>query len=276
MGRWTTRVAVPGALLCALSAAPSVAQSGRGQVAFAEPADPVFRALYPGLSPATGLTPVAEPEVAIGRRPPRRPEREECDAGFRIAEPATKEWRLAGADYLLASFFVTTENRPGVVAPCYQPEPWVCVLERKPGSGVAPVDCTTVEQDVVFPGVSSLDTAPFRLTETEKAFGVRLSQESGSRFETETREALVLFRLHERRLTQVLALAIGLTHDQFGEGDCSRELILGVETTRTGGFFDWRIRTGKKTGSLPCSLETGRYRWDGGRYVKAGAKPSGR
>jgi hypothetical protein len=50
--------------------------------------------------------------------------------------------------------------------------PWTI---RVAGSGVTPVDCTTVEPDVVFPGVSSIDTAPFRLTETAKAFGVRLS-----------------------------------------------------------------------------------------------------
>jgi hypothetical protein len=136
-------------------------------------------------------------------------------------------------------------------------------------AGVGPVDCTTVEQDLVFPGVSSLDTAPFRLNETEKAFGVRLRHQQATRSDEEVREALVLFRLHDRRLTQVLAVTIGLSTDTFGDGTCSRELTLGAEKTTSGGFFDWRTRTAKKTGSLPCQLETGTYRWDGARYVRS-------
>src|SRR5687768_12775633 len=173
--------AIPLALLvCAVHSRPSAAQSGNGRVVFAEPGDPVFRAIYPKMDATTGLTPVAEPEVAASRGPARRPDREKCDGGFRVAEPATKEWSHGGTGYRLASFFVTTEERPGSNAPCYRPEPWVCVLEKKAGDSLAPVDCTRVEQDFVFPGVSSLDTAPFRLNEAEKAFGVRLRHESGT------------------------------------------------------------------------------------------------
>ena len=233
---------------------------------FAQPGDSVFRALYPTIDSTTGLTPVAEPAVAAGRRTPRRPP-EECDGGFKIAEPVTKEWNLAGTGYVLASFFVTTDNTPGTHSPCYKPEPWVCVLEPR-APAVVPVDCTTVEP-VVFPEFSSLDTAPFRLNETEKAFGVRLRSGISTRSDTEAREALILFRLHDRRLTQVLAVTIGLSTDTYGDGECSRELTLGAEKTTTGGFFDWRTRTGKKTGALPCRLETGTYRWDGARYVRS-------
>ena len=48
-----------------------------------------------------------------------------------------------------------------------------------------------------------------------------------------------------------------------------RELTLGVARTKTAGMFDWTTRTSRKTGTLPCALETGTYTWDGTRYVKA-------
>jgi len=248
------------ALAAVLLAAPAGAD-----VVFAAPDDPVFLALYPRMDRATGLSPVAEPAVAVGRAAPRTASREECRYGFRIAGPVTKEWSQGGADYVLAFFFVTSEQAPGVNAGCYEPQPWVCALERG-----APVDCARVEQEIVFPDEPAIDTAPFRLSETERAFGLRLRSTITLKTSAETQAALVLFRLHERRLQQVLALQSGTEEDTYGSGECVRTLALRVEKTKTAGMFDWTTRTSSKTGKLPCTLETGTYSWDGARYVKRG------
>lgn len=247
------------------------AQQSRGHVLFAEPEDPVFLALYPTLSSVTGLTPVAEPAVAVGRRAPRSPGQGKCEPGFRISEPQRKEWSYGGTGFLLTAFFVTTDNKRGIAAPCYRPEPWVCVLERKPNASFEPVDCGRVEQRIVFPNEPSLDTAPFHSNETERAFGLRMRNTTGYRLSSETDETLILFRFHDKRLSQILAVPIARSEDDYTkEGGCSRELILDVGKTKTRGFFDWSIRVGKKTGREPCEIDSaGTYRWDGTRYVKA-------
>lgn len=248
------------------------AATAAADVEFARPGDPVLRALYPALDPATGVTPVAEPAVAVGRAVPRTQDDDRCVPGFRIAEPRTKEWTLAGTTYLAVLYFVTTDSRPGVAAPCYKPEPWLCVLEGK-DTAWRPVDCAAVRQDFVFPNEPSIDTAPFRLNERETAIGARLRHQTATRFAEWTNEALVLFRLHERRLTQVLAVPIGRQErDETDGSTCSRTLVVQVETTQTSGFHDWRVRTGRRTGRARCAIDpdpTGLYRWDGRGYVAA-------
>ena len=249
---------------------PSPTASGRAGVEFGNPADPVFRALYPAIDPVTDMTPVAEPAVAAGRDPARSG-RTGCAAGFRIAEPRVASWTAGGESSFVALFLVTTDSPPGVAAPCYHPQPWICVLD-KTGDRWAPVDCARVRQDHVFPDEPQVDTAPFRLNAGETAVGARLRHESGNRSEQFTDEILVLFRLHERRLTQVLAVPAAREETDFTDGStCSRTFVLQVETTQTGGFFDWRVKTGRHTARKRCAVDpdpVGVYRWDGRRYVK--------
>jgi hypothetical protein len=259
-----------GALVASLFAAATPAAGGKAAVEFAAPDDPVYRALYPALDPRTGLTPVAEPAVAAGRGPARGG-RERCAAGFRVSEPRVARWTAGGPNLHVAQFLVTTDSPPGVPAPCYQPEPWVCVLETA-GEAWRPVDCLRV-QGHVFPSEHSIDTAPFRLSDGETAVGARFRREVAGRFADETDEALVLFRFHQRRLAQILAVPIRREEtDHVGDESCSREYVLRVESTRTEGFFDWRVATGRRTGRARCAADpdpTGLYRWDGARYVKA-------
>ena len=195
--------AIVAAVLAA--AVPWPCTTAQADVVFADPADPVFRALYPSIDPRTGITPVAEPAVAAGRAP-ARPGRDRCAPGFRIAEPRLAKWPAGGTAASVALFQVTTDNPPGVAAPCYLPEPWLCVLEKN-GDAWAPVDCAPVPRDV-FPEEMSIDTAAFRLNDRETAVGARVGGEAATRTSTWTDQALVLFRLHERRLSQVLALTV--------------------------------------------------------------------
>ena len=252
------------------AAAVSIVLGAGAQVEFADPADAMFRALYPSIDTRTGLTPVAEPAVASGREPARVP-REGCVPGFRIAAPRVEKWPAAGATTHIAHFLVTTDSPRGAALPCYRPEAWVCVLDRA-AAGWAPIDCARVEQDHVMSDGPSIDTAPFRLNEAETAFGVRLRHKTAYRTEDATDEVLVLFRLHERRLTQVLAVPIAREEtDYTGGGECARALVVNVDKTRTAGFFDWRVATGRRRGGAECAVDpdpTGRYRWDGRRYLK--------
>ncbi len=260
-----------GGVIAASIALAAVSAAAAADVEFARPSDAVFRVLYPALDPATGITPVAEPGVAAGRGTARALSDERCVAGFRIAEPRTKEWTLAGTTYLAVLYFVTTDSRPGLAAPCYKPEPWLCILEGK-DTAWQPVDCATVRQDFVFPGEPSIDTAAFRLNDSETAIGARLRHETATRFEGWTNEALVLFRLHERRLAQVLAVPIGRQEtDHTDNSSCTRTFVVQVEKARTAGFHDWRVRTGRHDGRAKCAADpdpTGLYRWDGSRYVR--------
>lgn len=249
--------------------ARALAAGDRAAIELADPSDPVFRALYPDLNP-DGIAPFAEPAVARGRTAPRSPGAE-CLAGFRIAEPRTRAW-TSGSVNLLTAFLVTTDHEPGVTAPCYQPEPWVCVLVREPDGTPQPVDCLRIEGEL-FPWEVSLDTAPFDLDQAERAFGVRIQNRITYRWGSETDSELVLFRLHERRLSQILRVRMGHEVDDSGQGEaCARELVLAVEKTRTSGFFDWSIRVGEDRGPGRCNVPedpVGTYRWDGARYVKA-------
>jgi hypothetical protein len=267
--RWL--VSLRGHIALAVALTLGASRPSRSDVAFANPADPVLRTLYPKMDPVTGLTPVAEPAVAAGRGTPAVAEGRGCENGFFIAEPRQKEWTPGGRSYLLSLFFVTTNAKPGVPAPCYHPMPWVCVLEKK-GEAWSPVDCSQVQQDVTFPDAPSIDTAPFRLNADERAFGVRMTYTTTTRTEETGPEALVLFRLHAGRLQPILSLPIGLaSHDYTNGDDCSRAYVLNVETTKTDGFFDWRVTAGKKTGRGNCDVEpspVGLYRWDGAQYVK--------
>jgi len=259
------------AVLALLSGPPPATGGDRASVPFAEPADPLFLALYPRMDRVSGLSPVAEPAVAAGRAAPRAPHGDRCQPGFCIAQPVTKDWTVGGTTYLLAAFLVTTDSPPGVNVPCYDPEPWACVLEKRGGDPV-PIDCAPLKQEIVFADGPSIDTAPFRLNEDERAFGVRLRYTTAWRTRNETPEALVLFRFHERRLSQILAVQMALAEEEFGQGECSRELALSVEKVRTAGMFDWTTRTARKTGTLPCALESGTYHWDGSQYVRGGAR----
>jgi hypothetical protein len=124
----------------------------------------------------------------------------------------------------------------------------------------------------VFPNEPSIDTAAFRLNETDTAIGARPRHKTATRFAEWTDEALVLFRLHERRLTRVLAVPIGRQETDETDGStCSRTLVVQVETAQTAGFRDWRVRTGRHTGRARCAPDpdpTGLYRWNGRGYVR--------
>lgn len=259
-------------LLAIVLGAGAPAQAVSGDVAFADPRDPVLRALYPRLDPDTGFSPVAEPEVAVRRGDPRSPGTGECQPGFRIAEARTRDWTVGGTAYLLATFLVTTDAKPGVPAPCYRPEPWVCVLDKTRAGALDPLDCLKIEPDL-FPLELSLDTARFDLNDSERAFGVRFRSAAHWRWGSGTDAALALFRLRDRRLSQVLALRMGHELDDHGQGGaCARELVLAVEKTRSRGFFDWSVRVGRNEGPAACEIRddpVGTYRWDGARYVKA-------
>lgn len=259
----------PGELALAMTiatAAPSVAD-----VRFAAPDDPVVRALYARADPRTGLTPAAEPDVAAGREAPRTA-REGCLPGFRVAELQTREWAPPGGpSYRLATFLVTPDSPPDRPLPCYHPEPWVCALEQGDAGAPRPLDCVKVER-IVFPGQVALDTAPFDLSESERAFGVRLRNETAHRWGTEVSAALGLFRLHDRRVLPVLSVPVLEELDDFGQGAaCKREVVVRVERSRTLGFFDWTVRTATNRGPGTCTIEpdpVGTYRWNGRRYVR--------
>ena len=246
------------------------AVNAEAQVRFAEPADAVLHALFPTLDATTGTTPVAEPAIAAGRRPPREVRGENCISGFRIAENQTAEWSVQGHNYLLSLFLVTTDAKRGIPAPCYKPEAWACVLD-KTSSGLRPVDCAWIDPAIQFPENIALDTAAFALNETERAFGVRVGSEFGQRFWSETNETLLLFRLQHDSLREILTIPVRTAHEDFTDDreTCSRELIVSVDRAKTQGFFHWRVRTGKKSGRASCDLDSvGTYRWDGQRYVK--------
>jgi hypothetical protein len=243
--------------------------TAQAQVRFADRDDPVLQALYPKLDARTGLTPVAEPAVASGRKAAREVRGENCVPGFRIAEPHTAGWSIHGHDYLLALFLVTTDAKRGVPAPCYKPEPWVCVLDQTAG-GLQPLDCAWIDPSIQFPEDITLDTTSFALNETEHAFGVRLENELGQRLWSETNEVLILFRFQKDTLHQILAVPIRHAFEDFaGDDTCARELMLTVDKSKTGGFFDWVVRTSKKSGRASCEIDSvGTYRWDGARYTK--------
>jgi len=255
-------------IICiSLDSCPSL----RAQIHKADIKDPLYLALFPQLNPATGLSPVAEPAPAVGKVSPRPQESSDCEAGFEMVEPVKKELSLNGVDSVLLSFFVTTRSKPGIPAPCYYPEHWVCVFEKEPTGAFQPVDCSKVDQKIVFPENHAFDTSPFQLDESEQAFGIRVKGEYGTHWVSKESEALILFRLANKRLSQILAVPMDYSEEDYSlkNGVCRQRSILKVERTKTNGFFDWKILTSQKGHRLVCkefNSPAGLYRWNGGHY----------
>ena len=247
------------------SAAPSRAGA---DVQFAQPSDPVTRALFPSIDTTTGMTPVAEPEIAVGRAPARSA-RAGCAPGFRIAELSVSGWETGADSVYLAVFLVTTDSPSGVAAPCYHPEPWACVV-KKSGDRWMPMDCARVEQGL-FPGEIGGYGSVYRLNGQEKAFTVRVANETGHRYGQTKDEVLVLFRFHDGELSQVLVAPSRREETDDATGtQCRRLLLLRDEPTQTIGFFDKSLELGVRTGSGACAIDpepAGFYRWNGRRYI---------
>jgi hypothetical protein len=179
------------------------------------------------------------------------------------------KWLPGGDSVYVAVFLVTTDSPPGVAAACYHPEPWVCVLNRA-GDSWVPVDCARVEQDL-FPGEINSEGTHYRLNGQETAFSVRVRNVTANRYGETREEVLVLFRIHEREISQVLVAPFLRAETDLANGtECLRRLFLRAEPTQTIGFFDMSLKLVKLTGS-GCVIDpdpAGFYRWNGRRYME--------
>lgn len=232
-------------------------------VRFSDPRNETLKAIFPAMDPQ-GVIPA---EVPPGATPnPARITDKECAKGFKIAEDITKSWKYGKSTYTLSAFFTTTWSPKGS---CYSPQPWVCVLADKKVEG-----CAQVEQEITFPNNPSFDTANFKMSAEEKAFGLRLYYETGNASEITAPTALVLFRLKDKKLSQILAVEISrqeTVYDDKGETECKSAFVLDAMKNQTQGFFDWQVIVDKKNKTKPCQMENnpvGTYKWNGTKYIK--------
>lgn len=145
------------------------------------------------------------------------------------------------------------------------------------GDGDVPAPARLVAQSGRLPvedseEVLALDLAPFRVTPSETAIGVRLQRKSWYAGGGEgSANILRLYLQNGSKLDRILSVvtdyACELAGDWNRDGTRDRnsatgQSVLVVSKRKTDGHFDWEQRHGKKTVAT--------YRWNGSAYDRAG------
>jgi hypothetical protein len=110
------------------------------------------------------------------------------------------------------------------------------------------------------------DLIPFRISDQDIAFGVRVSNSYHSTARASSTEALHLFRLHKGELTMVFAALLDESDSEFAQDGSDDRIVheshrvVIVSKTKHKGFYDLIVRDRKTKRS-----ET--WRWNGSEYV---------
>ncbi len=156
-----------------------------------------------------------------------------------------------------------------VAAGVYDDELIAAVLRKRNGDytlvarseGVEPLADEPLWSVFVTP-----DLIPFRISDKETAFGVRVSNSYHSTARSSSSEALHLYRLHDGELTMIFAEILASTNVELAQDDSgkddrteSRRVVI-VSKTKHDGFYDLVVRDRK-------TKETTRWRWNGSAYA---------
>lgn len=108
----------------------------------------------------------------------------------------------------------------------------------------------------------TLDLIPYRISDKETAFGVRVSNSYSSSARSSGTEGLHLYRWRGDKLTMVFADLMEQSHYDIPQDTGSfSQWVVAVSKTKHRGFYDLLVRE-KKT------KKTERWRWNGRAYAK--------
>jgi hypothetical protein len=151
-------------------------------------------------------------------------------------------------------------------------------------TAIARADQARTDEDLGLANSSltyDLDLAPFRLNETEVAFGVREHAEILSPTRPGASEMLLLYRVVGARLVRVLSVNSRFEWtDEDGAGTGTERSTVAVSKHKTGGFFDLVVTSQSDLPRPEKTVTT--YAWAGAAYQeverpkasKASKKPS--
>ena len=111
------------------------------------------------------------------------------------------------------------------------------------------------------------DVIPFRISDKETAFGVRVSNSYHSTARSSSSEALHLYRLHNGELTMIFADILSSTYVELAQDDSGDDdrteshRVVIVSKRKHNGFYDLLVRDRK-------TKKTQTWRWNGTAYVK--------
>ena len=124
-------------------------------------------------------------------------------------------------------------------------------------------------------GTSSyaFDFAPFRINETELAFGLRESTSYSSTAHSNEDTQLTLYRRKGNQIVPILKLPVSAwSLDKEGGDESASRSVVAVSKHKTNGFFDLVVTTSDTTGAAKRKKKTVQtYVWSQGAYKKAGA-----
>lgn len=113
----------------------------------------------------------------------------------------------------------------------------------------------------------TIDTAAYKISPTETAFGIRSGFDYASTAYSESIQSLTLYRLVGNSLHVILSVPISSSFYQSSVGEKEDRInpdftkIVVVSATKTGGYFDLEIR--EKGGARDKNLT---YVWQGDHY----------
>jgi hypothetical protein len=134
-------------------------------------------------------------------------------------------------------------------------------------------------------GIVGFDFASYKLTETERGFGVRVEWFSSGVGAASSTETLTILILDETSLEQVFSMEAKedrtdtLVGDEVKTSDTEIRRTLTVLPSKTEGYFDWKVQETMKLSSDEKPKATIKrssviYKWNGYEYAEAGKQRS--
>jgi hypothetical protein len=232
-------------------------------------AQQVLKAIHEGFDPATmktGRKTDVNSKYGNGDKSPT----DELVGFFKIAEPAFLPDHLLVLEILSDSMDGTFARGFFNLLKVVGGTPKVSASERI-------VDGTTEDGALSWSGGGNgrsglelkFELANYKLNETERAFGYRITTWDGGTGADSGDETVVLYRRTPQGLSRIFSAALA-SHDSDGEKDVESKAVLSVASTMHDGFYDWQIKGKKRNKGAwkPSKAET--YVWQNGQYVIEG------